>query len=251
MRNFVIAFGTLALVTASVHASVLYDSGGFESFPNGNLSDGNGWTVGVASPKPDVIDVGGDHDNVLRIYGPLVSSSNNLLAVTGQSEGDMTISFDMLTNTNFRSFNVVVAPTDTPIGSLFTNNTTSITVGRTPGLIEHFDGGSWQQVGTFTLNEWQRVDIVIHLTGDDAGTFDFLVNGESTATAVPWRNSVDVSANPLGDIWLMGQGRSEAQGGGNTSRYIQIDNLVVTGIPEPASMSLMALGVLMMVRRSR
>lgn len=253
MRTLFPTLTAVILTSGVAHAAVLYDSGGFEGpeYPVGTLTDDNGWTAGIGTPQPQIVDLDdGDHEKVLEIYRPLLSAvgnSNNRVSIDPKRDGVLTLNFDYQTNTNFRS--VTLAVSTESGGNYFNSTTTSLTWGRTPGEIEQYSGG-WQTIGTYALDTWQSIEISIYLSGANAGTFDFQVDGNAPTTGIPWRTAITLDDDTrITDIWFQGTGTSEAQGGGLTSRYGRIDNLVVTWVPEPASLSLLGLGGLLCLRR--
>lgn len=219
----------------SARARVLEDTGGFEAMPVGPMRDGRGWQVGVASPGPQIVDLNdGTFGKVMRVFGPEApGNSNSILSFEPQHRGTLVISFDMWTNTNYRSLYLLVTTPDATAGDVFYKTTTSICWGAVQGRVAHY-AGRWLDVAPIELERWRHVDVLIYLSGPRAGTLDInLDGGKPEATDLPWRQRMELTPRrQLGQVWFMGYGRPASKMGGSEDRYFQIDNAVITHVPE-------------------
>lgn len=252
MRTSWSILAAVAMASSAAHAVILHDSGGFEGdeFLVGTFTSGAGWTVGAGEPQPQIVDLNdGDHEKVLEIYRPLApASSNNRISIDPLHSGILTLNFDFQTNTNYRSVTLAIAA-EGDDANYFTRTTTSLTWGHAAGLVEHFYDGGWHTIGTFALNTWHAIEVNVYLSGPKAGTFDFQVDGGPPTTDIPWRVDLDLTQTGISEIWFQGTQASSNQGGGETTRYGRIDNVVVTWVPEPSSLALLSLGALCVMRR--
>lgn len=191
--------------------------------------------AGLAKPGAQIIDLADDtFGRVLRLFSPIApTNANHTLSIDPLHEGILVISFDVMTNTDFRSLYLLATPPDATASNMFDKTAVSMCWGATPGTVSHY-AGRWIELARYELDRWHHVDVLIHLSGAKAGSLDVNVDGGPfDGEGLPWRNLFKVSPHqPIGRIWFIAYGRPESQQGGSTGRFVQIDNVVITHVPE-------------------
>lgn len=110
------------------------------------------------------------------------------------------------------------------------------------GGIQYRSGSTFTVIeDVFNPDQWFNVVI---LADYDAGTYDVLIEGNVVVQGAAFQHA---AAKELGSVRLAGLSDTLVTGGATEWAYF--DNLKVTVIPEPASLALLGLGGLLMLRR--
>jgi len=107
-------------------------------------------------------------------------------------------------------------------------------------------GGIEEAIGGFNNGQLRSIQITLSATSYDIwldGDNDGNVDANETLLGVSYTN------NPTTGITALQFEGSGTEGSGTDGAGVALDNILVTTIPEPASLALVALGGLMMIRR--
>ena len=242
-----IVFGVVLVLSAAVPVSAdVVFSDNFEAqtsyVPSSTDADpgaspvGDGWTVDEVTEAYVQV-----HDNTstsfdtpygskyLRLYR---AGSGNCIAygdfTLGAPAPQLSLAFDFYRDTN-GAINFGFYDGATQVNALLMNNDSFGESGRAGNL----QGGSWVRVtaldGSVLAGQWIHAEMVVDFVTD---TYSMTI-GTQTATGLPL----------LGDFSTASRVRFVAGGGWEDPRY-GIDNVVVTAIPEPGALAILASGLL-------
>lgn len=165
----------------------------------------------------------------LRVPAPEDANANLIVRFTPRRTGTLVVSFDVRTEARARAMNLLLAPANADAEAIFDLATAYLTWDGGSNRVRHFDG-RWNDITTYTPGRWHHVDLLVHLSGEDAGTLDVNVNGGAfEAVQLPWRNALPTDGSlAFGQLWIIGQQQPRDAAAGHATL---IDNLVVTHVP--------------------
>jgi PEP-CTERM motif-containing protein len=251
-----LAISSCALVSSSTRAAVVF-SDNFDSYSNGNLSGQGGWTATASAATPmqvtgttnKVVTLGTsgqDEYHALSGSVPLTPGNNIVTSATinvtsAQATGDyfLHLSDPAGTTTNFYQ-------------RLFIKSTTG---GYLLGLTDISGTGSTTDYGTGVLATGTNHDVYVvwnFVSGNNNDTFQVYVDPTDTTTLSnntpyvthTWSSATAEPAT-LSAVNLR-------QGSASNAAALTVDNLSVSGlVPEPATLSLLSMGAVSLIRRRR
>jgi len=225
--------------TAASQAVVLYSTG-FESFTNGNLNGQGGW---ITDPGYDVV-------NTLAHTG-----SKSAKFDTGPASGSNWGWWDPLSYNPVSNANKTLVSTvwihynedNSTLNSIFGLDLYSPTVTRVALGQISADGSVSGAVGTGSLttfagltankNQWNKLVMTMNYT---SGTMSIALNGVTSATTL---SLASVATTVVDDADLISRATGFEVG--------HFDDLNIEAVPEPATMTALALGAAAMLRRRK
>lgn len=252
MKNGVISILAVGLAAASLGGSAsavtLYDSNGFESptFTLGALPGQNGWTGGSAG--------GGAVPQVVTAPDPVIGQQAVRLYV-GDKQGDGSSMDHAIPAINNVAGWVVTVSYDVYRPAPATDKLAQNLWWWWWDAGEPTYGLQWDQSGGLTLpNGWNpgagQAATVFNRYANVKMVWDF-----TQMKAYSWYDGTIVDNGiPITNItkltgWTISLGHDAGTGTGESLAYI--DNFSITAVPEPASLALLALGGLAVIRRRR
>ncbi|HOY57206.1 MAG TPA: hypothetical protein PK640_03595 [Verrucomicrobiota bacterium] len=209
-----------------VQKTPVLDTGGFANntlYPVGalgNVTDGLGvWIPGHAGDPAQIVESGEPaYGKVLRrAQGD--SESHDLLDFTPFNAGILTIAFDLKVSTpSTRTLDLSLNRTGQDFRACH------LAWGEIGGTVAYYAGGMWNEIADLD-DAWHRYELVNHLSGPNAHTFDLLIDGVVQGTNLPWTQAFPATE-------FFGRLRFAAELGipGDSA---DVDNLVVYLTPPP------------------
>lgn len=228
----------LAVGAVTVYGNLVYGTG-FESptFNTGQLSGQDGWISNNLGTNLPVVQSSLSLSGSQAGYTPRGTDTGSTLetwkGITGSSglvEVDIQLRVDDMASSGgfFDAFYIYQTS--------FSSERATIMYFRDNGNITVFDGGSEQTVGTWTRDTWHDVEF---LFDTDNQLFDLSIDGSPVASNYDF---LDSSVTNIAGVAVQ-------EYGGLTGGGIYYDDLSVNIIPEPTTMSLIALAGLVLLGR--
>ncbi len=199
----------------------------FEKAPLGQMRDYAGWRVSSSMPGVQVVDTGNSfYKKALKLPHAMKGAMNCLYRFAPADSGTLEIDFDFLANSYKIQPRIAIALKNSSLKLLPYKSAVWLGLGYKNKLY-YFSRG-WNSLDVYDLNKWHHLKIIVHISGERAGTFDVNLNGgDFEGIGLKWRNELDVSPqNPLG-LFYIGINRNSKI---KKDEYLLIDNFRIAQV---------------------
>ncbi len=199
----------------------------FEKAPAGKMRDYAGWHASSSIPGVQVVDTGNKfYNKALKLPHAVKGAMSCLYKFAPADSGTLEIDFDFWANSYKIEPRIAVALKNSSLKLLPYKSAVWLGLGYKNKLY-YFSRG-WNSLDVYDLNKWHHLKIIVHISGERAGTFDVNLNGgDFEGIGLKWRNELDVSPqNPLG-LFYVGINRNSKI---KNDEYLLIDNFRIARI---------------------
>lgn len=165
------------------------------------------------------------HGRGIRFANDSSISSYNFS--TPVSTGSVTVTFEFIPSSNVSAFDIQLSA-----GAANSQIGPQIRFGvNTPSDVTYYNGSAFTTIAgaSFTAQQLNSVSFTAHVDGDNAGTFDFAINGSTVATGLVWRNT---------DLENLSMLRLRMPTAAHSTDLVSI-SISTQAIPEPGSVALL------------